>query len=352
MGLMARSAAALLLLLAAACTVTVPGGRATPPSGSPRAVRNTPAPVTPVSPGAQTLSGLQAEFVQVVQKVLPSVVQIKTDQGLGSGIVFDGGGDIVTNYHVVAGASSYQVTPYSGSAVDATLVGSYQGDDIAVLHVGAAGLHPATFADSSKIPVGAIVMAIGNPLGLRSSVTEGIVSAFRSSIPEGNGVTLPQVIQTSAAINPGNSGGALVDLDGQVIGIPTLAATDPELGGSAPGIGFAIASNTVVDIANQLVQTGHVTNTHRAYLGVRIGDAANGVFVNSVVAGGPAAKAGIKPGDVITQLAGQPTPDTATLAQILAGLQPAQTVPVAITRSDGSSATVQVTLGTLPASNG
>jgi S1-C subfamily serine protease len=349
MGMMRRLVLlALPLLAAVACTVTIPTARSSPAAVSPQPLRNTPPPVTPVSPGQLTLGGLQAEFVQVIQKVLPSVVQISTDQGLGSGIIFDAAGDVVTNYHVVAGATSYQVTTYSGSKQNATLVGTYQAGDIAVLRITASGLRPAVFADSSKVPVGAIVMAIGNPLGLRSSVTEGIVSAFRSSIPEGNGVVLPQVVQTSAAINPGNSGGALVDLDGQVVGIPTLAATDPELGGSAPGIGFAIASNNVVDIANQLVQTGKVTNTHRAYLGVRIGDSSTGVYVAAVVSGGPAAKAGIVAGDIITAVAGQPTPDTATLAQVLAGLQPGQTVPVAITRSSGN-VTVQVTLGTAPA---
>src|SRR5207248_1344316 len=219
-------------------------------------------PVHLATPGPGTLTGLQGEYIQVVKAVLPSVVQIETDQGLGSGIVFDSGGDIVTNYHVVAGASRYRVTLSDGRGFAASVVGTYQGDDLAVVRISATNVHPAVFADSSKIVVGDIVLAIGNPLGLRSSVTDGIVSAFRSGVSEGNGVTLPLVIQTSAAINPGNSGGALVDLDAQVVGIPTLAATDPELGGTAAGIGFAIASNTVVDIANQLIQTGHVTNTH------------------------------------------------------------------------------------------
>ena len=119
-----------------------------------------------------------------------------------------------------------------------------------------------------ELDVGDFAIAIGNPLGLRSSVTEGIVSAFRQGVSEGNGVALPLMIQTSAAINPGNSGGALADLEGRVIGIPTLAATDPELGGAAPGIGFAIPSNLVKDIATQIIRFGHVVNSHRAYLGV------------------------------------------------------------------------------------
>jgi len=344
----AFAAAAAILVLAAACTVGQTPGPAS--SGSPAPLPSVSVqPVQVSSPGPATLSGLQAQYTQIVKQVLPSVVQIETDQGLGSGIVFDAAGDIVTNYHVVAGASTYKVTLSDGRGFTASLVGTYQGDDLAVVRISAGGLHAAAFADSSKVQVGDIVLAIGNPLGLRSSVTDGIVSAFRSGVSEGNGVTLPEVIQTSAAINPGNSGGALVDLDSQVIGIPTLAATDPELGGTAGGIGFAIASNTVVEIANQLIQTGHVTNTHRAYLGVRIGDTTNGVYVSSVVSGGPAAKAGIKAGDIITSVAGQPTPDTATLAQVLATLQPGQTVPVDVNRADGSKATLQVTLGTLPA---
>src|SRR6266581_783794 len=110
----------------------------------------------------------------------------------------------------------------------ASLVGRFAPDDLAVIRVSGAHLTPASFADSSKLEVGNVAIAIGNPLGLRSSVTEGIVSAFRQGVSEGNGVALPSMIQTSAAINPGNSGGALADLQGRVIGIPTLAATDPE----------------------------------------------------------------------------------------------------------------------------
>ena len=343
-----RLALGLTALGLAACTVGV-GPTSSATSTPAPGFSATPPPVTTVTPGTGTASGLEGVYVSVVKRVLPSVVQIETDQGLGSGIVFDGAGDIVTNYHVVAGASSYTVTLSDGRRFTAGLVGTYQGDDLAVVRIRAAGLKPAAFADSSKLDVGDLVLAIGNPLGLRSSVTDGIISALRSGVPEGNGVVLPEVIQTSAAINPGNSGGALVDLDAQVIGIPTLGVSDPQLGGQAAGIGFAIASDVVVDIANQLVQTGRVTNTHRAYLGVTVGNASEGVYVDSVVAGGPAAKAGIRAGDVITAVGGQPTPDTSTLAQVLAGLAPGKQVPVAVTRSDGTTATVQVTLGTLPA---
>ena len=131
-------------------------------------------------------------------------------------------------------------------------------------------------------------------------MTEGIVSAFRQGVSEGNGVALPAVVQTSAAINPGNSGGALADIEGRVIGIPTLAATDPQLGsGAAPGIGFAIPSSLVRNIATQIIRFGHVTNSHRAYLGVEIADTNGaGVLVQSVTSGGPAAKGGLQGGDV------------------------------------------------------
>jgi S1-C subfamily serine protease len=126
--------------------------------------------------------------------------------------------------------------------------------DLAVIRITRARPSPATFANSKQVQVGDITLAIGNPLGLRSSVSEGIVSAVGRSVPETNNVTLSSVIQTSAAINPGNSGGALVDLSGQVIGIPTLAAIDPEMGGGqAPGIGFAIDSSTVRRVADTLV---------------------------------------------------------------------------------------------------
>jgi S1-C subfamily serine protease len=153
------------------------------------------------------------------------------------------------------------VTTRDGKRYRARLVGSFPPDDLAVIKVSGAHLKPASFADSSRLRVGDLTIAIGNPLGLRSSVTEGIVSAFRQGmVEEGGKVILPSVIQTSAEINPGNSGGALADMTGRVIGIPTLAATDPELGGSAPGIGFAIPSNLVADIAGQIVSHGKVVS--------------------------------------------------------------------------------------------
>jgi S1-C subfamily serine protease len=310
---------------------------------------STPAATRVVAPPAAAVA-FETALVHVVQTVSPSVVQIQDAIGLGSGVVFDGAGDVVTNNHVVAGAKSFTVTSSTGKQYKATLVGAFPADDLAVIKMSGGSLPPATLADSSKLRVGDLAVAIGNPLGLRSSVTEGIVSAFRDGVPEGNGITIPKMIQTSASINPGNSGGALADIRGQVIGIPTLAATDPQLGGSAaPGIGFAIPSNLVKDIAGQLVKFGKVVNSHRAYLGIRVGDTGGqGVYVGSVTPGGPAAKAGMKPGDVIMSVAGKPTPTADALSAVLATLKPGQKVPVEIRHQDGKKATLEVTLGQYP----
>ena len=211
-------------LLVAACGTS---GTATPVA-SPAAASVAP------SSSPTIATALQNDFVRVVNQVSPSVVVVETPSGLGSGIVFDTKGDIVTNNHVVDGSKTFAVTLANGQRLAATLVGAYPAGDIAVVHVNATNLQPATFADSSKVVVGDIVLALGNPLGLQSSVTQGIVSAVGRSVPESSSVTLPDVIQTSAEINPGNSGGALVDLAGNVVGIPTLGALDPQIATPRP----------------------------------------------------------------------------------------------------------------------
>ncbi len=207
----------------------------------------------PVSSGAEQL---QQQQVTVVKAVSPAVVQIQTGQDLGSGVVLDNRGDVVTNAHVVGDATRFLVTLSGGGRHPATLAGTDRKHDLAVIRISGASPSPASFADSSKVQVGDFALAIGNPLGLRSSVTQGIVSSVDRNLSEGAGVTLASAIQTSAEINPGNSGGALVDLSGRVIGIPTLTAVDPQIGGAAPGIGFAIPSNTVQRIAAGLSRPG------------------------------------------------------------------------------------------------
>ena len=294
-------------------------------------------------------AALQELMVSVIKRVGPSVVEIETDAGLGSGVIYDANGDIVTNAHVVGTATTFQVTLSNGHSYTGTLVGAYVPDDIAVIKISAPGLVPATFGDSSQLSVGDFVLAMGNPLGLQSSVTEGIVSALSRQVSEPAGNALPDVIQTSAAINPGNSGGALVDLNGGVVGIPTLAATDPQIGGAASGIGFAISSNRAKIVADQLIAGGKVTNSGRAYLGVQIQDArSGGALVMNVVSGGPADKAGIVAGDTITALDAQSIPDSATLIENTAAHRPGDVVKLTLTHADGTTATVTATLGTLP----
>ena len=289
--------------------------------------------------------------------MLPSVVQISTSQGSGSGVVYDTRGDIVTNAHVVGTATTLQVGLASGGKpLAARVVGVFAPDDLAVIKVetGAGALHPASFGRSASVRVGEIVLAMGNPLGLTGTVTDGIVSATGRTVSEGQGssAVLISAIQTSAAINPGNSGGALVNLAGQVIGIPTLAAADPQLGGAAAGIGFAIPSDTVTSIAAQLIAAGKVTSSGRASLGITaqtVADASGqpaGVGIVGVAPGGAAANAGIAGGDIITDLAGQPTASVAALQSVLAAHKPGDRIQAQLSRN-GTESTVLVTLGSL-----
>jgi S1-C subfamily serine protease len=186
------------------------------------------------------------------------VVQIETSSDLGSGIVIDHQGDVVTNAHVVGNARRFTITDSTGRQYPATLVGSDPGQDLAVVRVASGNLRPATLADSAQVRVGELTLAIGSPLGLQSSVTSGIVSALNRSATESGagaeqGVKLKGMLQTSALINHGNSGGALIDLNGDVIGIPTLGEADPENGDAATGIGLAIPSNQVSAVAQKLI---------------------------------------------------------------------------------------------------
>jgi S1-C subfamily serine protease len=214
------------------------------------------------APPAETTEYTQPErpgYADIVRKVLPSVVLIRTPSGLGSGVVLDNKGNIVTNAHVAGTATSFQVQLADDPQPrQAWLVGSYPERDLAVIRTqDTSGLIPAVFGDSDRAQAGDVVLAIGNPLGLSGSVTEGIVSATGRAVTEpatatSPGTVLPNAIQTNAPINPGNSGGALVNTSGEVIGIPTLAAASPASGAQAQGIGFAIPSNLARDIAGQL----------------------------------------------------------------------------------------------------
>ena len=324
----------------------------------------TPAAATaPVTPGPATSRGPgPASYASVVRQVLPSVVLIRTENGLGSGVVLDRSGNIVTNAHVAGNATKFGVQVAGDTAPrSARLVGTYPPDDLAVIRAdNASGLQPARFGDSDTVQAGDVVLAIGNPLGLSGSVTQGIISATDRAVTEPStegspAATLPGAIQTSAPINPGNSGGALVSASGQVVGIPTLAAGSPQGGGQAQGIGFAIPSNLARDIATQIIDTGHVTNSHRAAIGAEVATVlgpdgtAGGVGVVAVTSGGGAERAGLRPGDVIRAIDGAQIPDTTALTQALAAAKPGGKVTVTVSR-DGQDRSVQVTLGELPGS--
>ncbi|RAJ90339.1 S1-C subfamily serine protease [Streptomyces sp. PsTaAH-137] len=347
----------MLPVAAVACSAALVGGCSD--SGSSNAGDSSSSGSTTQAAAASGGNDLQDAYQDVIKDVLPSVVQVQASSDLGSGIVYDDKGHIVTNAHVVGDEKTFKVTTStSEDELTAKLVSSYPEQDLAVIKLDKVpdGLKAAEFGDSSKVEVGQITLAMGSPLGLSSSVTQGIVSATGRTVSEGRsgggtGATIANMVQTSAAINPGNSGGALVGLDSKVIGIPTLAATDPELGdSSAPGIGFAIPASTVTDIADQIVENGKVTDSGRAELGITArvvvdGDLrAAGVSVVSVTDGGPADKAGLKAGDVITELGDEKITTMTSLQEALADEKPDDKVKVTFTR-DGDKKSADVTLG-------
>lgn len=307
-----------------------------------------------------SLNGSNIETVRaaVITRIEPAVVQInvRTAQGggIGSGDIIDSRGYIITNNHVVEGAQQVQVVLYGGTTLPARVVGTDAPDDLAVVQVTTSKkLTVAPLGDSSELKVGQEVLAIGNPLGITSTVTNGIVSALNRPVG-----TIPDAIQTDAPINPGNSGGALVDMRGFLVGVPSSTAIDPEFNTPANGVGFAVPSNRVKFIAPQLIQTGHVTNSGRAALGVRVADvdpslaAQNGLAVDhgaliaDVQPGGPADKAGLKAGDVIVQVDGKAVNNVQDLSDILLSKKPGDTVTVQYYRGTQQQ-TVKVTLGEL-----
>jgi S1-C subfamily serine protease len=331
-------------LIGVACTPNVKSPTAT---RSPVAIQSGGS----VNTGSGALDQFQDQLHSIASSVLPSVVQINTPDGLGSGVVFDGQGDIVTNNHVVSGASSISLQTSAGHHYSASLVGSFESGDLAVVRVSGATLKPASFGDSSALKVGDVVVALGSPYGLQGTITEGVVSAMGRSEDEGNGVTLKNLIQTSAPVYPGDSGGALVDLAGRVVGMPTLSSSGGRRASAAPSVAFAIPSKTIVSVANQLIASGKVNHTGTAYLGVTLQDDPNGgARVQTVVAGGPAAKAGLRPQSVITAIGDHAVADVAGVSQALATFKPGDTVALQIVNPDGGNSTVTVTLGELPVS--
>ncbi|MDR7349437.1 S1C family serine protease [Glycomyces algeriensis] len=267
-------------------------------------------------------AGQGMTYTEIVNKVSPSVVTIVTDAAEGSGVVYSEDGYIVTNNHVVDGAQSVEVRFSDGTTAAASIVATDATQDLAVIQVdGADDLTPVTFADSAAVQVGDVAVAIGSPLGLEGTVTTGIVSALDRSMTvsgEQGGAgqsssTLSGLIQTDAAINSGNSGGALVNGDGELIGINTAIATTDS---GSIGLGFSIPSNTVKDTVEQLIQNGSV---EQGYLGVSVANTdGNGAMVLSVEPDSPAAAAGLQEGDVITAIDGTPV---TTATEVVAAVQ-------------------------------
>jgi S1-C subfamily serine protease len=303
----------------------------------------------------------------VIANVRPAVVQINVQtrqgNGLGSGVIIDKNGYIVTNNHVVEGATSIEVVLYDNTKLKGTVVGTDPADDLAVVKVNpTTNLVVASLGDSSQLKVGQSVLAIGNPLGIKQTVTSGIISALGRSVSESSSVTIPNTIQTDAPINPGNSGGALVDMQGKVIGIPTLTAVDPSSGTAASGVGFAIPSNRVSYVTQQIIKYGKVVNSGRAALGVSVTDVDStvasrnnlsvkeGALIVEVTGGGAASQAGLQAGDVIVQIDNATIEDTGSLGDVLGNKNPGDKVAIKIYRGS-QQLTLNVTLGELQTGN-
>ena len=341
----------------------------------------------PQSSALGSLGEIEVALNSIYSKVNPSVVNIQVllpgpitnGVALGSGFVWDRQGNLVTNNHVVDGASRITVTFYDGTTVEASLVGTDSDSDLAVIKVdtNAVQLQPVTMADSTQLKVGQFAIAIGNPFGLQGTMTVGFVSGLGRLLPAnqnamGPNYRIPEIIQTDTAINPGNSGGVLLDNAGKVIGVTSSIATTS---GTFAGVGFAIPSAIVQQVVPALINTGHYDHP---YLGISIvslnpdiAKAMNlppnqrGALVNDITAGSPADKAGLQAsqtevningqqvlvgGDVIVDYNGQQVQSSDDLITFLARSgSVGQTITLGVLRG-GKQIQIQVTLGVRPSS--
>ena len=315
-----------------------PASTTASPSALPGVTRT---PVAPAPPSANT--------VEVAKRVLPATVMIQAGRGTGSGFLIDRDGRIVTNNHVVSdatGGSRIRVILSDGRRLNAVLVGRSPSYDIAVIRVsGVASLQPLELGDSNQIQVGEPVIAVGSPLGLPGTVTQGIISARNRPVmvSEGAAADSPtayiNAIQTDASINPGNSGGPLVDAGGRAIGLNSAILTFAA--SRNIGLGFAIPINQAATIADLLIKNGKATYP---VIGANVQDVSSGVALSAVDAQGPAGKAGLKAGDLITKLDGQPV---ATMEELIVSIRtrrPGEVVVLDFTRGS-TPGQVRVTLG-------
>jgi serine protease Do len=325
---------------------------------------------------AQANLDSQQAIVRAVQLVRPSVVNIDTisytreqvpevfreffgpgveqpfpREGVGSGVIVDPEGYILTNYHVVRGATQVTATLSDGRDLPARIVGTDRTTDMAVVKVNARGLPAVRLGSAAQLPIGSWVIALGNPFRLQSTVTVGVLSARGRTLEAPDGRVLSGLLQTDAAINPGNSGGALVDVSGRLIGIPTAII------GSAQGLGFAVSVDEAAPVMRQLIARGRV---ERPWLGVYYAQITpelqqqfnlrqrEGVVIVRVVAGSPAEAAGLAPGDVISAANGRPVQNPEQLRTLVSSLAPGATMRLEASRGDRTRQ-VQVKLGVAPA---
>jgi serine protease DegQ len=341
-----------------------------------------PAPLTQSAPPNVAASVRVASYSEAVQRATPSVVNVSTSKeirsprhpllndpvfrrffgdqlpdeaqrasSLGSGVIVSASGYVLTNHHVVEAADEIEVTLADGKKLLAKVVGNDPDTDLAVLRLDAENLPAISFGSSEALRVGDVVLAIGSPFGFTQTVTSGIVSALGRT---GLGInTFENFIQTDAAINPGNSGGALIDASGNLIGINT-AIFSPS--GGSMGIGFAIPVSTAKMVLEQIVQSGSVT---RGWIGVeaqalnaamadsfKLGST-RGALIAGVLRGGPADKAGVKPGDVLVEVQGKPVADPAGMLNLIAALAPGQAAKVKLKRQ-GQDVDATITVGRRP----
>ena len=348
------------------------GGSNHKSSGATATVAKTGTPLVEATPFATSKSGAALSTVDIVRKLRPSVVQVSTEsssndvfgqavpsQGIGTGVIIDTDGHIITNNHVVRGggdtiASKITVKLYNGTSVPATVVGTDGQTDLAVIKITSTGLTPATLGDSASLPVGSDVVAIGYALGLEGdpTVTRGVISAKGRTIQE-QSVSINDAFQTDASINPGNSGGPLVDSQGRVVGINTAIIQGSQ------SIGFSISIDLARRSSREIILSGQVT---RGFLGIDFVDitaddartlglpSAEGVAIQDVVQGSPASAAGLRPDDVIVDIAGVKITNSGDLVNALRVHQAGGMVAVGYYRG-GTKKSTDVTLGDRPASS-